>query len=696
MISYHEKKGSLNMKEYGYFSKNSFIITKRDTPRHWYNYLFNDEYITSVSQVGVGKSFVRSGDSHPIEFVKDRAVYIVEDNRFWQATALPTEASVQNYQCTHAIGYTDISVTKNRIKTTCRFFVSCEGKHEFLRIIIKNESRNTRQLKVIPYIDIKNNWNEALCTANFCDEKNCVIANTVAEQMSAYLISSEIVTGFDTRENAFIGTYGNKFMPKALLENRGCCNSECMAEKCCLVLENTVTLAPGECKTIYYTIGLAEKENTIPQFLPAEIEELFTTIQERHKSLFENLQLRSPWDDLNGLCNDWLKYQALVGAHWGKISHITTDAIAIGSMCLSTINPMLAAKKLSDILTQQRSDGYLPADDVWTTFAVFELTKETASFDFLQQKLPFADGENATVYEHIKRHITYLWNHTDYNGFIANESHDTWVSAAFVKAAKILAQMANWMGYEGDSKSAAHYALEMENRINRYVWKTDRYLTPDAKEARLFALPQIWSVLAGFDKERQETAMDTLEQFLNTELGVLSCSPSRLPQDSNIDINTAVLKLAADCLLKRNDLIEEGLRKILPMHNEFFATSGEPYALFDYYYGKDSSYRIGTPSQAWHTVCGGKLLYVLIRFIYGLKAEFGGLLIQPVLPPSWKDCSISKEFRGCCYNIHYIQKDAGICNTVDSIFVNGVEVSPLLPIKPQTNKTLNIEVILRA
>ncbi len=685
------------MKKYGYFSKNSFVITKRDTPRHWYNYLFNDKYITAVSQVGGGKSRVRNADSQCVEFIEDRAVYIVEDNRFWHATALPTDASIQHYQCTHGIGYTDISLTQNRVNTVCRFFVADNGKCEFLRIIIKNESRNTRQLKVIPYFAISNQSDAKSYNATFCDEKNCVIA-TVGNEMSAYLMSSDIATGFDTRESAFIGTYGNKFRPKALLENKACTNSDCIAENCCLAIENSVTLQAGESKTIYYTVGLEDNENTITQFLPAEIEEHLITIQEKYQSLFSNLQLRTPWDDLNGLCNDWLKYQTIAGACWGKINKISNEAIAGSSMCLSTFFPLLAAKKLSSVLIQQRSDGYLPADNVWTIFAVFELTKESASFEFLQQKFAFVDGESTTVYEHIKRCISYQWNHTNYSGLIASpqsdlpdESLDIWLSFAFVKAAKLFAQMANWMGYEGDSKSASHYAQEMESRIQRFLWKKTHY----SKDNRLFALPQIWSVLAEFDTEHQETAMDTLEQILNTDAGVLSCFPFRAPQDSNIDIHTAILKLAADCLLKRNDLIEEGLRKILPMHNEFFATQGEPYALFDYYYGEQLGYRVGTPSQSWHTVCGAQLLYVLIRYIYGLQAEFGGLLIQPVLPPSWKDCSISKNFRGCCYNIHYTQKDAGICNTIDSIFVNGVEVSPLLPIKPQINKTLNIEVILR-
>ena len=39
-------------KEYGHFTQSGYRITERETPRHWYNYLYNDEYITFVSQVG--------------------------------------------------------------------------------------------------------------------------------------------------------------------------------------------------------------------------------------------------------------------------------------------------------------------------------------------------------------------------------------------------------------------------------------------------------------------------------------------------------------------------------------------------------------------------------------------------------------------------------------------------------------------
>jgi cellobiose phosphorylase len=79
-----------------------------------------------------------------------------------------------------------------------------------------------------------------------------------------------------------------------------------------------------------------------------------------------------------------------------------------------------------------------------------------------------------------------------------------------------------------------------------------------------------------------------------------------------------------------------------------------------------------------------------------MQPEFEGLLLKPCLPPSWKDCSISKKFRGCTYNIHYVQKGEGACNTIESLTVNGVAADGSKPIPPVAGEVLNIEVVLTA
>ena len=212
-------------------------------------------------------------------------------------------------------------------------------------------------------------------------------------------------------------------------------------------------------------------------------------------------------------------------------------------------------------------------------------------------------------------------------------------------------------------------------------------------------------------RQRLGIAMDTLEKELNTDLGLLISKPpytEQLPyirsltrkfpglnENGGVYLHASMWKLAADAMLSRGDKVEEGLRKILPTHHEYYETCGEPYVMSESYLGEQTGYRTGTPGQSWRTASGAWLMYALVKYIYGLQPEFGGLVIRPCLPPSWKDCSITKKFRDCRYNIHYVQKDKGVCNTIESIYVNGSEVSTQLPIKPQPGKTLDIEVILR-
>ena len=44
-------------KWYGHFNADdSYTITEPETPRHWYNYMFNDEYVSFTSQVGFGEA----------------------------------------------------------------------------------------------------------------------------------------------------------------------------------------------------------------------------------------------------------------------------------------------------------------------------------------------------------------------------------------------------------------------------------------------------------------------------------------------------------------------------------------------------------------------------------------------------------------------------------------------------------------
>lgn len=751
------------MQQYGHFSEKTFVITEKETPRHWYNYLYNDEYITFISQVGFGMGFPQDKMGRRINAVDDRTVYVVDGKDFWQTMGLPIYDDEEEYACTHGIGYTDIMRKKNGIRTKTLLFVPSEGKREVLRVTVTNESDSTRTLKVIPYYATGIDCRYApqgyeTGNADICREKNAVYGvgwstfeTGKQHRVYAYLHAIEEVTGYDTRRNAFIGTYGSKNDPQALIKHQGCTNSDCIAEKVIFALENECVLAPNESHTFYYIAGVEHSLEDIPCDTAKELELQFEEMQKKYKDICGKVSVKTPWDNLNGLFNDWLKYQTNMGSRWARVRHNGFRDLTSDTECLGCINAPLAADRLARVMTYQYENGYAPRtfldgkvqdknfsdNTVWLVFAAHAITKELGDASYLTRDVPFNNGASASIYEHVKRSVEFLWNFTGHHGLVKIWGGDwndgmceagnkgvgvsIWLSIAFVRAAKMLSQMAEWLGKDEDAKLASEYATTMTQRINEFGWDGDRYLyaisddkipigSKENEEGSLHALPQLWSILADLDPERGIIAMDTLEHGLNTDLGLLVCAPPyteyhhhvgpmcrKYPgvhENGGVYLHAAVWKLAVDSLLGRNDKVEEGLRKILPDDHKYYETCGEPYAMFNSYLGKETGYRAGKPGQSWRTASGQWLLYSLVRFIYGLQPEFDGLLLRPCLPTSWKDCHITKNFRDCEYRIHYQQTEDGGCNRIGKLTVNGKEADPTLPIRPVAGAVLDIEVTL--
>ena len=72
-----------------------------------------------------------------------------------------------------------------------------------------------------------------------------------------------------------------------------------------------------------------------------------------------------------------------------------------------------------------------------------------------------------------------------------------------------------------------------------------------------------------------------------------------------------------------------------------------------------------------------------------------GLRLEPCLPESWRECSITKNFRNCKYIVKYIQTEDGACNNISKILVDEEEKCfDNFIIPPIEGKQLNITVWL--
>jgi cellobiose phosphorylase len=210
----------------------------------------------------------------------------------------------------------------------------------------------------------------------------------------------------------------------------------------------------------------------------------------------------------------------------------------------------------------------------------------------------------------------------------------------------------------------------------------------------MFLLPQLWSVLSGVSRNGREIqAMDSVEKYLSSPLGTLisipaytkynprigevTAKPAGVQENGGVYLHTMAWKLAVDALLGRADKVEEDIQIILPFRNPIVNGRAEPYTLCNCYFGEQTGYRYGTPGQSWRTASGQWFNKAMVNYVFGLMPEIEGLRISPCLPTSWKECSITKSFRGCNYHITYHNNGTRI----EKILVNGAPINgALLPL----------------
>ena len=143
--------------EHGYFSDGGkeYAITDRNTPRHWYNYYFNDTYNAFASQVGFGQSFCQDDLGRRVYVVTDRRIYITDkkSGSYFGATGLPMRECVDTFECRHGIGYSVISCKNHGVLTETRFFVPESGNFEVWQIKITNLRNESAELGTVCFAD---------------------------------------------------------------------------------------------------------------------------------------------------------------------------------------------------------------------------------------------------------------------------------------------------------------------------------------------------------------------------------------------------------------------------------------------------------------------------------------------------------------------------------------------------------------
>ncbi|MBI5474776.1 MAG: glycosyl transferase family 36, partial [Ignavibacteriae bacterium] len=349
-------------------------------------------------------------------------------------------------------------------------------------------------------------------------------------------------------------------------------------------------------------------------------------------------------------------------------------------------------------LRNQISDNLL-----WLPYVMSSYLQETCDFSVLRDEEAFVDGTTtASMYDHCCRAIDKALERFSERGLplIGGGDWNDGLSAVGLdmKGESI------WLGHfihrilcdfvviaerTADSERAAQYAQAantLKERLNTLAWDGEYYYgaTKDSgekigssqnTEGAVWLNPQTWAIIAGVaEGQRAEQVMDVVEQKLETKIGPLLLAPAYETPDKCVGYLTryapgmrenggvythgATWAVIAAAMLGRGESAYRLYSKLNPINrgklpDEYVA---EPYVTSGNIEGPGSAF-FGRGGWTWYSGSAAWLYKVGLEWILGVRATYGGLLVDPCIPADWKGYSVKRSFRGAEYRIEVKNPD---------------------------------------
>ena len=375
-------------------------------------------------------------------------------------------------------------------------------------------------------------------------------------------------------------------------------------------------------------------------------------------------------------------------------------------------NTRRAKDKLNLLFTQQYQDGHcnhycfptegwepvtrIHSDNhLWLVMACYHIVMEEGKLDYLDEVVEFYDGESATVWEHIKKSIDFCmanrgahgfplmlssdWNDMLYKVCREGKGESIWTSMQFGTVLRMIAQLADLKGEDGQKYLDIYE--DQKKLVNEIAWDGGWYrrcITDEGRfigsekepQAKIWLNTQSWSVISGMGDNGKE-AMDNVKKYLDTDLGVKKIHPSMTTdyptKDGNLTMynkgcgeNGSVFchantwAVIAECMLKRPEIAYKYYHQLLPMIAQAKAGEwrykAEPYVYASNIFGPESD-KFGLANVSWLTGTAAWMYVAVTQYMFGVRAKWDGLEIDPCLSDEMLPAKVTREFRGCKYEI---------------------------------------------
>lgn len=730
------------MANFGHFSDNGreYIVTNYMTPRPLMNYLWNDRLLSGVNHFGGGDgSYGEKAASYIDPLGRGRAVLIKNGNRYvyikdtddgsiWNPGWYPSRTEIEDYSCRHGLGYTVVRGTRNGICAELTGFVPSEEPAEIWRVVLKNNTSEEKNIKVYAYTEFSlegySRYSEydSYVRAEYIESYNMVYAENNAQErphewFNGFIASNAEVSGYETSQKRFLGSYGDIHCPKTV-NNGVCSNAPSACERMAGVLEHTIKLSPEEKICFDIVIGAADSVESAKKcadtlFKDGVIEKEWHILTERKQKMSESIIVNTPDIRVNNLVNGWLKQQVQLCAEAGRSTGKGFRDQLQDAWAIASFDAELARKKILETLENVYGDGrcvrgWMPLDHhiysdgpVWVAPAINAYLKETGDFAFLDEKVKYLDKEADTVWEHMLTVARYSSDDTGEHGLvhahdgdwndslngigIGGKGESVWTSIALYQALNQTAEIAGNIKNDFETESEMRErAARIKKAVNDNAWDGSWYLaafndygekvgSKENTEGKIYLNSQTWAVMTGVsDNERAKECLVSVDKYLNSPYGFLTLSPSYTHYRPEIGRLTGfvpgiwengtpychggVFKIVSDCIAGRANDAYKTMLNILPdsKSNPSEHSGCEPYALTNMYFGPDNI-RAGETSFAWVTGTAGWMFRAVTQYMIGFYTGYDSVLIKPCIPSDWDNVSMARSYRGDIYDIEIVR-----------------------------------------
>lgn len=698
-----------------------------------------------------------------------------EDGDYWSASWQPVGKPLDKFknECRHGTAYTVITSEYAGIKSETTYYVPLGKTYEVWRAKVINTSGKERKLSLFGFVEFTNennyeqdqvNLQYSLFISRTSFEENKILQHInendgVDETGSNHrerffgMVGAPI-TAYNGSLSSFIGPYRTYSDPIAV--ERGKCDNELnFNSNSCGVLQSDIILKDGETAELIYILG--QKDNIQASAILEEYKSegrADADIAELKKfwhGQLSNFKVETPSDEFNNMINVWNAYQCFITFIWSRAASFVYCGLRNGYGYRDTVqdiqgiihlNPEMAADKIRFMLSAQVDNGgglplvkfthnaghentpddpdyvketghpsYRADDALWLFPTIVKYIGESGNSTFLDEVIVYANGGEATVYEHLKNAIRFSMErlgchdmpaglHADWNDCLrlGAKGESTFVAFQLYYSMSAIRDMAESRG----DKEYVYYIDVVQAKLAEalgHCWDEDRFIrgiredgvivgAKKDPEANMWLNPQSWSIISGFASDEQaDKAMESVHSILNTPYGAKLLEPpykehyfdGALMHIFNADTkeNGGIFSQSQGWLILAEALRGHGGRAF-----EYFLESSpasmndkaeirvmEPYVHGQFTESKASPYE-GRSHVHWLTGTASTVMVGCVEGICGMRPDADGLRIDPAIPAEWNGFKIEKNFRGKKLNIT-IDNSAHVESGVKELILNG-------------------------